>query len=615
VVVKSLRLFAVLLVGGVALAAVVGASAEKKAIAPIPAFSAAQLSAMPTKDWAAPHGDYFNQQYSALTQINKGNVARLKIAWHTHAAIPSAKKQSYKGLSAEGQPVVYNGTMYIPDAKGNIYALDAQTGERLWYYKPKWPKGFVASFPNNRGVAIGDGKVYMGQNDGSMVGLDAATGRVAWRTKIGSFKLGYFYTSAPTYVNGTVISGTSGGDWGADVKVNAFDAKTGKIRWTFHVIPQGNQLGANTWPAHRAWVGGGAIWATPVVDAKLGLVYVGVGNPIPYNGNVRGSGQELFTESVLALHLKTGKYAWHYQTTHHDIWDYDTAANPLVAFDMKIKGKMRHVIVSANKTGWVYMLDRRTGKPILGINEKKVPQEASQHTWPTQPIPVGEPFAAQCPDKQERAAWMKAKTPDGSQWKFGCIYTPYNESGYTVFGPSALGGTDWPASSFSPRTGYLYVCAKDTFTGWKALPEATAGKLKPLGNFFQVEGLFPIPGTPGNKGVGKVVAMNMRSNTRSWTVTWGAGDICYSGITTTRGGLLFVGRSQGYVEAYDDLTGKRLWRSPKLLAGANAPVSTYMLNGKQYVVIYAGGNSIGGSFGHVKPRYGSEVYAFALPSK
>jgi len=593
----------------------VGASADKKAIAPVPAFSPAQLSGAPTNDWATPHGDYFNQQYSALAQVNKGNIKQLKLAWHTHAALPATKKQSYKGLSAEGQPIVYNGTMYIPDAKGNIFALDAQTGERLWYYKPTWPKGFVASFPNNRGVAIGDGRVYMGQNDGTMVALDASTGRVAWKTRIGSYKLGYFYTSAPVYVNGMVVSGTSGGDWGARVKVNAFSAKTGKVLWTFQVIPVGKQLGANTWPPKRAWYGGGAVWASPVVDTKLGLVYVGVGNPVPYNGNVRGPGQEWFTESVLALHLKNGKYAWHFQTTHHDIWDYDTAANPLLAFDLKIKGKMRHVVASANKTGWVYLLDRRTGKPVLPIAEKRVPQEASQHTWPTQPYPVGgqQPFAAQCPDKKEQALWLrpKSKAPDGKPYTFGCMYTPYDETHYTVFGPSPLGGADWPPSSYSQRTGYMYICSKDSFSAFKALPEQTAGQLKPLGNFFQVEGLFATPGQP--KSVGKVVAMNMRSNRRTWTDTWSRGDVCYSGILSTRGGLVFVGRSQGYLEALDDLSGKVLWRSPKMLAGANAPAATYMLNGKQYVVIYAGGNAVGGGPG--KPKFGSELYAYTLPSK
>ncbi len=605
-------LLATALVGGAtALSLALGASASERAIEPVPAFTGSQLTATPKSDWPAPHGDILNQQYSALAQINKSNVKRLKIAWHTRVVIPTKGKPNFTGVSAEGEPVVYKGTMYLPDPKGNVYAFDAQTGERLWYYKPKWPKGFAASLPANRGVALGDGKVFIGQNDGQMVALDQSTGRLVWKTKAGDFKRGYFFSSAPTYVDGLVISGESGGDFGADCRVLAFSAKTGKIVWQFHVIPRKPQYGWKTWPAKRAYQGGGAVWATPVVDTKLGLVYVGVGNPVPYNGVDRGYGDELFTESIVALHLKTGKYAWHFQEVHHDIWDYDAAANPLVAFDLKIKGRMRHAIAGIGKTGWVYILDRRTGKPILGIKERKVPQSAEQHTAATQPVPVGQPFAAQCPN---RAQWERWKAPDGNPIKIGCIFTPYNEQQYTVFAPTALGGADWPASSYSQRTGELYICSKDSSGAWKALPPAKPGQLKPLGNFFQIEGLFAPPGSPATKGPGTVVAMNMRSNRVSWKVSFPAGDICYSGVASTRGGLVFVGRNRGYLQAYDDLTGKLLWTSPKLVASVNAPPMTYSVNGKQYVAVYAGGNGVSASSGTVKPRYGSDLYAFALPS-
>ena len=367
------------------------------AIEPIPAFTPADLTAQQTDNWVTARGDIFNRQYSAATGITKDNVKGLKVAWHTRVLIPTKGKPNFTGSFAEAEPVVYGGTMYMPDTKGNVFAFDAVTGERLWYYKPKYPKNFAAGLPTSRGVVIGDGKVFMAQTDASVVGLDQSTGRVAWKTVLGDYKQGYFFTSPPTYINGMLIVGTSGGDFGARCKVVALDGKTGKIKWTFFVIPTGKQLGANTWPKNRAYLGGGAVWAPLAVDPALGLVYVGVGNPIPYNGNVRGKGQELFTESVVALNMNTGKYRWHYQTVHHDIWDYDTAANPLVAFDLTIAGKPRNAIASMGKTGWIYMLDRRTGKPILGIRETKVPQSTVQHTYPTQPIPVGQPFAAQCP--------------------------------------------------------------------------------------------------------------------------------------------------------------------------------------------------------------------------
>jgi quinohemoprotein ethanol dehydrogenase len=385
----------------------------------------------------------------------------------------------------------------------------------------------------------------------------------------------------------------------------ALAAKTGKVKWSFSVIPTGKEIGANTWPAKRAWVGGGAIWNTPAVDTDLGLVYVGVGNPVPYNGNVRGPGDELFTESVLALHINTGKYAWHYQTVHHDIWDYDTAANGVQLFDLEIKGQMRKALAQPGKTGWVYILDRKTGKPILGINEKPVPQNASQHTAATQPIPVGQPCSTQCAPK----SWA-----NGKPVTLGCLYTPYDDQHYTAFAPSALGGADWPPTSYSQRTGLLYICSKNSSTAWKALPEEQAGKLKPLGNFFQVDGLFPAKGSPAQYPTGTLVAMNMRSNRVSWTTKFPVGDMCYSGMLATRGGLVFVGRSNGTLQAYNDLNGKLLWTSPQLLASIGAAAMTYEVNGKQYVAVYAGGNGLTQSFGTVKPKFGSELYAVALPS-
>jgi PQQ-dependent dehydrogenase (methanol/ethanol family) len=476
---KGIRALFVLALGCAVLVAALTASASTRQITPIPAFSAKDLTAEPGNDWVTARGDIYNRQYSSLDAINKGNVSKLKVAWHTRVAVPTKGKPNFTGVFAEAEPVVYKGTMYMPDSKGNVFAFDAVTGERLWYYKPKFPKGFSAPLPTSRGVVIGDGKVFMAQTDGNIVGLDQGTGRVAWKQTVGNYKLGYFFTSPPTYFNGMLVVGQSGGDFGADSKVVGLDAKTGAVKWQFNVIPTGSNVGADSWPKKRAFQGGGAVWAQLSVDPELKLVYVGVGNPVPYNGNVRGKGQELFTESVVALNVETGKYAWHYQTVHHDIWDYDAAANPLVLFDLQINGQMRHAVASIGKTGWVYILDRKTGKPVIGINEKKVPQAPSQHTWPTQPIPVGEPFAAQCPHNQ--AAWKKWKAPDGKPVKIGCIFTPYNEKQYTVFAPAALGGADWPPSSYSSKTGYLYICSKDSAAAWKALPEGHAHEQACLG--------------------------------------------------------------------------------------------------------------------------------------
>jgi glucose dehydrogenase len=270
---------------------------------------------------------------------------------------------------------------------------------------------------------------------------------------------------------------------------------------------------------------------------------------------------------------------------------------------------MRHAVVHANKNGFLYILDRRNGKPILGIREKKVPQSAAAHTFPTQPWPAGQAFSDQCPNK---AALSKLKAPDGKPYKIGCIYTTITDKQFTAFAPAALGGTDWPPSSYSPQTGYMYLCSKDGIATWKDIPVANE-KLKKLGDFSQVIGLTPGKNNPARKVDGALVAMNLRNNHVAWKVKW-PNDMCYSGVMSTAGGLTFVGRNKGYLQAYDSKTGKLLWTSPKLKAGVNAPAVTYTANAKQYIVVFAGGNGIATAFGGVKPNYGSELYAFELPS-
>jgi glucose dehydrogenase len=414
------------------------------------------------------------------------------------------------------------------------------------------------------------------------------------------------------YYKGVIYTGQSGGDGGAACKVLAINAKTGKLLWTFATIPLvPGQPGYNTWPKHKAYPGGGAMWNTPVVDPVAGLLYVGVGNPIPYSGLKRLPGQEQFTENILALHINTGKLAWHYQTVHHDIWDYDVT-NPLILYDMKYHGVLRHAIVHAGKTGYLYILDRRTGKPILGINEKKVPQSAEMHTWPTQPYPVGSPFAQVCASAKVFAG-IKGKG-DGKPVKVGCIFDTYSTDRTTVLYPSALGGADWPPSSFSPQTGYMYICGNNVANYLKSVP-ADAQILKPAGDFGQLNG-GPVQGNKVVKPQGFLVAMNLHSNRVAWRVKFPKGDMCYSGTATTAGGLVFVGRTNGYLEAYNAHNGQLVWKSPYLGGGANAAPMTYMSDGKQYVSVYAGGNGLL-SFGSpgFKPDVGVSLVTFKLPGK
>ena len=291
---------------------------------------------------------------------------------------------------------MYNGTMYMPDSKGNVFAFDAVTGERLWYYKPKYPKGFAAGpadEPRRRRSATARCSWPRPTATSS-----ASTSRPAaspGRRRSATTSSGTYFTQPADVLDGTLYHRHVGRRLRRQLqgRRDRRDHRQGQV--DVRRDPAWERSSARRRGRRTTINGGGAVWAPLAIDPALGLVYVGVGNPIPYNGIDRGHGKELFTESVVALHTDTGKLAWYFQEVHHDIWDYDTAANPLVLFDLQIKRpECATAIASMGKTGWIYELDRATGKPVLGITEKKVPQYAPMHTSPTQPIPMGQPFAS-----------------------------------------------------------------------------------------------------------------------------------------------------------------------------------------------------------------------------
>jgi len=292
---------------------------------------------------------------------------------------------------------------------------------------------------------------------------------------------------------------------------------------------------------------------------------------------------------------------------HHDIWDYDVT-NPPVLFDTTINGQLRHGIGVASKTGWVYLLDRATGEPLIGINEKKVPKltgagASYANTWPTQPYPVGDAFVNQCATK---AMWP-GNAPDGHPFKTGCIFVPWaysKKQSFVAFAPSAGGGVDWPPSTYDPQTHYEYVCATD------GAGNSLGALSKPQQKKTLVPGVayFGVNFGPASKKVpsyGRISAIDVTTNKVVWSQK--LTKPCYSGTMTTAGGLIFVGDSAGVYRAYNALTGEVLWTSPQLEFGANAPGTTYTVNGKQYIAVIAGGNGLQG----VKP--GDAFYAFALP--
>ena len=599
-----------------------GGANQASSVPLAPAFSAADLYAHAGDDWITNGGGTTNDRYSTLTKIDTSNVGKLKLAWKIH--LNSGGTRLY---SQEATPVVYKGVMYISTGNDDVFALDAATGKQLWVYHSHIPVKTITTVCcgfSNRGVALGDGKVFIAQIPGQLVALDQRTGAVAWRTWNTRWQEGGTMTLAPLYFDHKVIVGISGGEMGVRGAVTAFDASTGAQLWRFSTCPAYGDLGGGTWSANEWQHCGAAVWSTPSVDPDRGLVYFGVGNPDPWSS--RGPGSDLFTDSFVALDAKSGTVRWWYQTVHHDLWDYDLTS-PTVLFDVTVDGKMRHGISAPGKTGWLYELDRNSGHPLLGIREKKVPQEASQFTSPTQPYPVGEAFADQCAHKED---YTNAKTgkvlnaPNGKPYKIACIFTPYNSKQYVVYAPGTEGGSDWQPSSFSPKTHYQYICGYNGNTALAAYPPGQLPKWVAGQSYFGsqfgygvVKGFGDV-GTPdqGAHRGGYLKAMDVTTNKVAWTVRMPTSGDCYDAPFSTAGGLVFVGHESSTnptYSAYDSATGKNLWNYPSGVKVAySAPGITYAAGGKQYVAVLQGGGG-GNSNQQRNTGHGDIVEAFALP--
>jgi len=561
-------------------------AARQPSIEPAPAFTASDLAALPTSGWITNGGDVFNRRYSPLAQINRDNVAALRAVWRTRLN-GSGVAAKYSG---EAQPIVRDGVVYVATGADDVFAISVESGEILWTYSANLDDTIdvICCGWANRGVGLGDGKVYVGQLDGKLVALDQQSGAVRWSVQAERWQEGFSITSAPLYYDGLVITGFAGAEFGIRGRVKAFDAETGSLAWTFYTIPGPGETGHDTWPStNDVWQHGGAsVWHTPAVDPDLGLLYFSTGNPGPdFNGAVR-AGDNLFSASIVALEAKTGAYRWHFQQVHHDLWDYD-APSPVVLFDIEIDGVMREVLAQPGKTGWVYLLDRESGEPLLGIEERPVPQEPRQATSPTQPFPLGDAFVPQ----------SMSIAPEGYPLvNDGRIFTPF-WTDPIVAKPGQGGGANWPASSYDPRTGYLYVCASDRtgiFRGGDRDFDITPDGDSYLGGAF---GTVPFGVT------GIFAALDMRTNRLVWQQEWP--ERCYSGSVATAGGLVFVGRSDGRLTALDSSTGALLWAF-QTGAGVNATVSVFEQAGQQYVVVLSAGNLFAGS------RHGDSVWLFSL---
>jgi PQQ-dependent dehydrogenase (methanol/ethanol family) len=537
----------------------IGVSVVLAAAAPTPR----DWSRPPARDFPVVGGNWGNQRYSSLDRINAGNVSKLGGAWTLHLE---------GGASAgnmQATPVVIEGVMYLASGPGNVFAIDARTGAVRWKYRSDAKTGALT----NRGVVVAEGKVFAGQRDNSLVALDQRTGTLVWKTTLA--EPGQGNTAAPaSYFNGLVYMGVAGGEAGARGQFGAYDASTGKEVWKFWTLPGPGERGHETWEGDSWKHGGGPVWTQPAIDESLGLIYVAVGNAGPdTDGRARG-GDNLFTASLVALDAKTGSLKWFFQEVHHDIWDYDNTAAPVLA-DIAYQGRPRKVVMHAGKTGFLYILDRTTGKPVVGIAERPVPQEPRMKTAATQPIPIGDSFVPTCPEPGSVAPAFKSS----------CIFGAYWDEPI-VMAPGTQGGVSWAPMTYSPRTRLLYVAGSiinSAFALRRQVWDEDARRLKSLDDST---GFFRPPGQPR---AGTLTAVNPATNTIVWQkrtrFPLGTG----SGLLSTAGGLIFHGESDGKVVAYDIRNGDVLWQF-QTDAGADAPVATYEVDGEQYVAILCGGN-------------------------
>jgi len=539
-------------------------------------------------DWPYYGNDPGGMRYVDTDQITPANVAQVQPAWIFHTGVMSEL------TSFESQPIIVDGTLYLTSPHNHVFAIDAATGALKWTYNPDMPT--LSQLPlccgqTNRGVAVGKGKVFVGQLDATLVALDAKTGAVAWQVAVDRWEDKWSETMAPQYVDGKVLIGASGGEFEKRGHFSAYDADTGKLLWRFYSTPATGEPGNDTWSGDSWRTGGGTVWTTPNVDPQLGLVYLQTGNAAPDENGSERAGQNLYSVSIVALDLNTGQYRWHFQEVHHDLWDYDTA-QPSHLFPLERGGQQIPALGHANKNGNYFVLDRRDGKPLYDVTEVPVPTDpAWQQPSPTQPMPATEPLIPQ----------SVAAVPPG--FTAGPMWTPPHEEP-TLIQPGYESGPEWGAGAYSPRTKYAYI---------------PAGGYEPWNYHAQQE----IVNSLGSTGFGKVPgidqyglfdAMDTTTGKLAWQLK--TPEKTVTG-TVVAGDLVFFGEDNGKFNAVDARTGKVLWTFKTDMpgvGGANGSPAVYVINGREYVVMAFGGNFRQRlDAGKTASPPGDALIAFALP--
>jgi alcohol dehydrogenase (cytochrome c) len=508
-------------------------------------------------------GTQFAWRYSALDQINAGNVKKLAPAW-------AFQTGDYdQGLQAT--PIVIDGVLYLSTTHSQVFALDAATGKLIWQYKYPMPRGAGGNI-QNRGVAVGGGRVFVGTYDDYVVAIDQKTGNEVWKVAMNDARqCGCSITAAPLFVKDKVIVGTAGGDGAFRGYLTALDAKTGRLAWRFYTIPGAGEKGNDTWKGDSWKYGGGATWMTGSFDPGLNLVYWGVGNAASdmYSANRfsgQGEGVNLYTSSVIALDADTGKLQWYYQEIPKDVWDYDSAYECLL-IDREVRGVMRKLLVHINKSGYTWVLDRTNGKFIGAY------PIVDHHTW------------------------LSGMTEDG---KILGRVEPV-EGKTTLICPGPDGGKSWNQVAYSPRTGFMYTPTLEICSDSMAREQEA------------VEGRGFLGGTWSH-----IDAYDAVTGKRVWSVRYKYALL--ASMLATAGDLVFTGDPEGFFFALDARTGIRLW-SFQTGGGNRGSAVSYSVNGRQYIATPTGWGSIAGrSLGSIWPeadtfRAGSTLMVFALPEE
>ncbi len=502
-------------------------------------------------NWMMYSGTYASQRYSTLSQINPSNVKNLEQKWIFQAE--SLEK-------FETTPLVVDGIMYITQAPSDALALDAKTGRVFWiyrYYPSTDARPCCGSV--NRGLAILGDTLFLATLDAHLVAVDAKTGRPIWNTRVANASAGYAMTVAPLVVKDKVIVGVAGGEFGIRGFIAAYDVRTGREAWRFNTIPGPGEPGHETWQGQAdAWEhGGGAIWTTGSYDPALNLTYWGTGNPGPDWNPGQREGDNLYSDSVVALDSDTGKLTWFFQFTPNDPYDYDSTQVPVLV-DTNWNGSPRKLMMWANRNGFFYVLDRATGQFLAGY-----------------------PF-------------VKVNWAGGLDAKGRPIQTPQPENAPTF--PGVQGGTNWYSPSYSPRTGLFYVSAWEDYASVFVKEDQ---KYQEGQRFVGGRPTTPIPGgqnIPSLKrgpinvwteaaGHGAILAIDPRTGDKKWRFLMT--DVTDSGILTTAADLLFTGGREGYFHALDARTGALLWNASLGGQVASGPM-TFEVEGKQYVSVAAG---------------------------